>query len=453
LSDDLILNLNKKRFIFCVTTKIMKFLVLCAPIIKFLMNKYLPNLPPSVSVQSSDVIKRFINSEMLMPEESKIFINSLKELQTFMITSNSAYKVSPLKKLIGDSKKWSGFLNLLVLQNIELYIFAFEPNTLEKLYTSNQNFFKNDGATLRIIAPLNIDESDEIYTFFHSKLHMPVSPFLLNFETSKWLLLFFFGSYAPRTFFFPDGTFAYEYVDKMQKIAKRDNIEYFFLKDEYDYDLSSLIPYTIAPTDKLEFYCKSFYEKSKGIPNVGGLLVQEFLTSNSEINIYRSHIYNQIIPKSSLYYKVKIKPYKEGILFNEAIESNQMTAIEIPDYLFQTFNPIIAQAYPFLFSSIDYIMLNNTPKVIDVNSISNCLSKDPEIDILNMDSIFNFFISGALNENPEDTYNKQIQYQTKISKFYKYIKSLGPCYISGDILTKLKDESIVNVKDISNEKY
>ncbi len=95
-------------------------------------------------------------------------------------------------------------------------------------------------------------------------------------------------------------------------------------------------------------------------------------------------------------------------------------------------------------------MFNNSPKVIDVNSITNCFTRDSEIELLDIDNIFNFYISSILNENRKDTYEKQIGFQNKISNFYNYVKKLGPCFISGDRLILLENESILSIKEILN---
>jgi len=69
---------------------------------------------------------------------------------------------------------------------------------------------------------------------------------------------FTFVKFAPRAFYFPEGTSACEYNDKITEIAKKNGIEHLILKDEYDFDIRPIIPYAVMPVGKQDQLAVSF---------------------------------------------------------------------------------------------------------------------------------------------------------------------------------------------------
>src|SRR4030042_3309915 len=152
----------------------MKFLVLCSPHIRILVNKYFTNFS---SLQSSAVVVRKFNAhQILSPGESEIFIKILDHIQMILVTNNSVNRVPILRKLVGYGPKWKGMLNLIIEMKCDLYIYLYEPGFLQTLLEPTVQSFFDDRENVRIIAPLNLDEMEEIYSFFHTLVKVPVYP-------------------------------------------------------------------------------------------------------------------------------------------------------------------------------------------------------------------------------------------------------------------------------------
>lgn len=395
----------------------------------------------SCNEELTNLVKKFNAQEILLPEEASNFVTVLSNLQNYLISNNLVYRIDPIRKLIGDGLRWTGLLNILLSQQDEIFIYLYEPSSFKNFDEQVQKAFENEYSDIKIIAPLNLDENDEIYSYIHDNLKLPIYPFLHNNLTSKWLLNFTFSPYIPRTFYFPSETNALDYIEKIQKIAQSEDIKYFILKDEYDFDITPSVPYAITPLDKLDYYCTLYYERSKGISNIGGLLIQEFLESHNQIELYKSHFYMHVIPNGDLHYRTAIKPYEEGAFLNSIVDSTIEAPINIPKQIIDILNTSIAQYYPYLLSSIDYFMNNSHLLVIDINSIARSLNNDKDLEKLPVDDLLRSFLNNIVTDENEDSLNKQIEYQRTILQLYQEVRNLGPGFISGDRLIKLNDES------------
>ena len=142
----------------------MQFLVICGPIIRFLLNKYLSQLSPQS--QGSDIVRKMNNYEILLPLDIKNFLAVLQDLYQFLIQNNLNYRVSALRKYIGSGPKYKGIINLLLEMGEEVYIYPHEHKRINNLYDPYQKLFGKNPTSVQIIAPLNSDENDEIYSFF-----------------------------------------------------------------------------------------------------------------------------------------------------------------------------------------------------------------------------------------------------------------------------------------------
>jgi hypothetical protein len=429
----------------------MKYLVICSPIIKFLINKYGPNLPHVEDL--ANLVRKFNAQEILLPEESVRFIKVLADLENYLIANNLMYRIDPIRKLIGNGHKWTGLLNILLNQKEEVYLYSYEPNCFQNCAEYIQKVFGQDNSNVRIIAPLNLEENEEVYTYLHDTVKLPFYPFFNSKLTSKWLLVFNFAPYVPKTFYFPSETRALDYIEKIQRIAKNDNVKYVFLKDEYDTDLSPMLPYAVTPIEKLDYYCALFYEKAQGISNIGGLIIQEFIETNKIIEIYKTHTYARVIPGGDLHYKIVLKPYENGVFFNTVTESPTEELTTQHPLNIGIINNVVAQYYPFVLASIEYIIQNNQMRVIDINGVSRTLSKEKDLDLLPVDNILKNFISSVAAEKNEDLYAKQLKYRNNMQHLYQELRNLGPGYISGERFIKLSDESEHDVKKLRSELF
>ncbi len=429
----------------------MKFLVLTSPTTRFLVNKYLGNL--SAPLQVSTAVKKFNAHEILLPEETKVFIQVLTELHANLLANNLVNRIASIRKLVGSGPKWKGLLNLLLEMGNEVYIYSYEPGSIQTLLEPFQKLLSPDLSSVRVIAPLSLDEMEEIYSFFHTLIKLPVYPFIQNFVTSKWLANFTFAPYAPRAFFFPQGTNACDFIDKILKIVQNDHIEHLILKDEYDFDLRAIIPYSVSPVNNLPQFLSQFYAKAEGITNIGGLLLQEFLTTENKILVNRSHIFNALIPGGDIRSTVSLKPVTQGGLLDQLIDHAVDEKIDLPIAFVQMLNPQVGRFYLDLFASIDFIIHNNVPRVIDVNSVANSFSYLTIPTNLDVDLMFKFFMARVVEIKNEDGLLAQAHYQSAISRLYQAIRKIGPAYVTGERVINLTDLTEINLKKLIEENF
>ncbi len=429
----------------------MKFLVLTSPTTRFLVNKYLGNL--SAPLQVSTAVKKFNTHEILLPEETKIFIQILTELHANLIANNLVNRIAAIRKLVGSGPKWKGLLNQLLELGHEVYIYSYEPGSIQSLLEPFQKLLSTDLSTVRVIAPLGLDEMEEIYSFFHTLIKVPVYPFIQNFVTSKWLANFTFAPYAPRAFFFPQGTSACDFIDKIHKISQEDHIEHLILKDEYDFDLRAIIPYSFAPVQALGQFLAQFYAKAEGITNIGGLILEEFLNTNNKILVNKSHVFNMLIPGGDIRSMVNLKPFAQGGILDQVIDHVIDEKIEVPQAFIQMLNPLVNKFYLNLFASIDFIIHGNVPRVIDVNSVANSFSYLTVPTNLDVDRLFKFFIDHVIKINNDEGLIAQAHYQSAISSLYQAIRKIGPAYVAGERVVSLTDMTEINMKKLIEENF
>jgi hypothetical protein len=423
----------------------MRFIVLISPIIKFLINKYQSNI--SLQGVESDILTKFKASELLNPSECRTFIQIITNIRKYLTDNNIQYQRDSLKKLVGDGKEWRGFLNILLETKDDIYFCPYDPGSVQNFSNIDKKIGNGDLADVRVIMPLNLDESEEIYAFFHQQLKIPVYPIICNDATSKWLKNLTFAPFAPRAFYFPEGTCTSDYNAKILDIASRMKITHFILKDEYDFDLRPILPYYVVPASKLDQACRVFYEKVKGIPNYGGLVLEEFLATGDAIDIVTTHIFNKAIRVSHIMEKVKLKPFKEGGLYDSFIQDVTKQATDTVPVNLDAIDSIVAKFYPYLFSSMEYILFKGVPRVIDMNSVSNTLKMEKPIPNLKPDMIFKEFIDRVVLLKNSDELEKQIRYRVEIRFIYENLKKFGPAFFTGDKLISLIDGAEKDVKE------
>ncbi len=422
----------------------MRFLVLISPIIKFLINKYQSNI--SLQGVESDILSKFKASEVLGPSECKTFVQILSSIRKYLTDNNIQYQRDSVKKLVGDGNQWKGFLNILIETKNDIFFCPYEPGNLQNFSNIDKKIGNGDLSDVRVIAPLNLDESEEIYTFFQQKLKIPVYPLIVNDATSKWLKNVTFAPLAPRGFYFPEGTCAIDFNDKILDLARKMGINFFILKDEYDFDLRPILPYAVVPATKLDQACRVFYEKVKGIPNYGGLVLEEFLESGDAIEIVTTHMFNKTIRLSHVIEKVRLNPYKEGGLFDAFVKDVTKQAVDVVPVNLDAIDVVVARYYPYLFSSIEYIVSKNLPRVIDVNSVSNTMKMEKPALSMNPDSIFKEFLNRvSVLVNAREVEN-QIRYLEMIKQLYANLRNFGPACFTGDKIISMIDGAEKEVK-------
>lgn len=426
----------------------MRFIVLISPIFKFLINKYQSNI--SLHGVESDVLLKFKAAEMLSPSECRTFIHILTSIRQYLTDNNIQYQRDSLKKMIGDGLEWSGFLNIMVETKHDIYFCPYEPGSLQNLSNIEKKIGNSDLSDVRVIVSLNLDESEEIYSFFHQQLKLPVYPAICNNATSKWLKNITFAPFAPRAFYFPEGTCAADYNDKIIDLARRAGISRLIMKDEYDFDLRPILPYAVMPADRLDQACRVFYEKVKGIPNYGGIVLEEFLATGDAIEIVTLNVFNKIIRASCIVEKVKLKKFMDGGIYDTFIQENTMTATNVVPMnqdIIAAIDAIVARYYPFLLSGLEFVMYKGTPRIIDVNSVSNTLKMEKPIANLKPDQIFKEFVDRIVKMNNVEELEKQIEYFASINRVYDNLRKFGPAFFTGEKIVSLIDGTEKELKE------
>ncbi|MFX0102349.1 MAG: hypothetical protein ACFFCS_22480 [Candidatus Hodarchaeota archaeon] len=422
------------------------YLVFCSSIIKFLVDKYKMFLPPDLSL--GGVLKKYHAGEILQPDEVGDIIKILSIVQKKCIKENLLYQIAAIRKYVGNGDELRGLLNILVDQGEDIFLCSYEPGSIAKINQQVSETFTDGLTGVTVIAPLNLDENEEIYNYFHKRHQVAVFPFTFNLLASKWTKNFFFSPNIPRSFYFPEGTDALQYIDKVKQIASSEDIKCFFLKDEFDFNSGAAVPYSISPPRNLDRFCETFYQNAKGVSNLGGLVIEEFLASEGKISIFKSHSFKEIIPGEHLHYVVSLKPYEEGSLYEPLIERVQEGSTDIEGKHVEKVNAGISKYYPFIFSSVDYIIQDDVPRVIDLNSIAGSLGYIQQLDGNDDHNPFEFFISRIKELCEGDAFQQQIEYKKKMFRLNEIIKDLGPCFIKEGTVRQMKTNEEVKVVDL-----
>jgi hypothetical protein len=431
----------------------VKYLVLCGPMVQFLIKKFQMKLPPNLAL--GNVLKLFFSGIILNPTDSGEFISILSKIQQALNQTDMLYKKAVLRKYVGNGETLKGLLNFLKEASEDLYIYNYIPDELYKIKDSLLSQFP-DGLTsqeIKIIAPLNLDVNDEIYTFFHKKHNIPVYPLTYNKFASKWVKNIVFSPLSPTAFYFPEDTNALDYLELIVKIMAQEGIGHVFLKDEYDFNSGAAVPYYISNSDCLKEYLTTFYKKARGVSNLGGLVMEEFLGKESTIDIYKSHFFNTIIPGEHLHYTVSLKDIPGGAPYEPLIskvKEQTLSAEEHPSTLYEGISSKLSIYFPYVFSSIDYIFQNQIPKVIDLNSIAGSLGYVQEVEQNELHNPFIHFIEQIKHRNNGKEYENQIKYIENINSLYEKVHSLGPCFIKGEKIIQLKDNNEILIRTLIN---
>ncbi len=416
----------------------MKFLLLVATSMKVTIMKYQGKI--ASQELGSDVVSKLRWGKLLLPADVKVLSQLLATIRTYLVVNNIQYHRAAIMKLVGDGTTWKGLLGAIADRGDEMYAFCYEPGSLRELLDQLRNAGITDTTALRAIMPLNMDENEEIYSFFEQVLKVPVYPMICNMPcTSKWLKDILFAPNAPRAFYFPEGTNASEFQGKIADLSETYDIQYFILKDEYDFDMRSIIPYLVVPATKVDVACRLFYEHIQGIHNYGGVVLEEFMPTGDAIDLITAHVFGGILPSSLLVEKLHLKEFSEGGVFDAIVQSSQPALLSKPTVSHDALNATVTRFYPYMLATIEYIVYKGAPKVIDVNSIANAMMFDIAMPSLNPDGIYKEFTSrvAALENGTE--LQRQVRYHEMIKGIYDKVRRFGPAFFTGDKVISLID--------------
>ncbi|MBN2150632.1 MAG: hypothetical protein JW839_04200, partial [Candidatus Lokiarchaeota archaeon] len=394
----------------------MKFLILISASMKVLIMKY-QNKVGSQSI-GSNVISKIRDVKLLLPADTKALVQLLTTIRDYLVKNDVKYQRAQLMKLVGDGSTWRGLLNVIAERGDDMLAYCYDPGTLARLREELERASITDLSDVRAIAPLNIDETDEIYAFFQQELEIPVYPMICNIATSKWLKNFLFAPHAPRAFYFPEDTVAMEFYDKVVELAKKHGIKHFILKDEYDFDIRPVLPYLVVPAEKMDVACRLFYENVQGVHDYGGILLEEFIPTGDAIDVVTTHMFKGMLPAPLVVDKIKLKLFDDGGLFDTIVQYLQTTVLQKAPVGTEALNAIVAKYYPYMLASIEYIVHKGVPKVNDINSVSNVMTWDKPIPGLNPDAFFKEFVSKVTAFKNDEELPRQVQYHEMIKGLY-----------------------------------
>jgi hypothetical protein len=399
---------------------------------------------------ASEVIRKYNMDEILTPKDVNKFIQVLSELHKFLAKKENGTRSSILNIYVGDGLSVKGILNIAREEGNEVYVYPFEPKCTKNLKEKIAKIFDMKKKDFKVIAPLNHDENNEIYTFFHEIIGVPVFPYIMNFTTSKWLLTWLFAPYVPRTFYFPDESNALDFIDIIEKITTREKILYYFCKDEYDFDLQPELRYFICSVSKIEYYASEFYEKAQAISKVGGLLIEEFLASEKppQIQLNKAFHFGKIITDKYIYAKIALKPFNQGAFYDEIRLESLEIPVDLPSTLSKLINPQLGQFYRYFFATIDFIIDQAIPRIIDINSVANTWVNYPYSNQVSLNKIFKEFLSIINQTSNESALAHQIENHQIMGPLYHLIQEFGPAFIHGDCIISLKTEKEYKIRDV-----
>lgn len=421
----------------------MNFIVLTSPAIKSLITKY----QGKISFQDVDpgILSKIKASMNLAPSEFKDFTRILSIIRKYLVENNITFHRESIKKLVGDGMLWKGLFNLMLERGDSVHVIPFEPGNVAQSFIEVDIDKIRMAQDTRVLMPLNLDETPELYSYFLTVAKLPVYPFIINVSTSKWLKNLLFAPYSPRSFYFPEGTNACEFADKILNITRQQRIETLILKDEYDADIRSVAPYLVIPTEKIELACRVFYEHIKGVSSFGGLVLEEFISTKDALDIYEVFIFEKMVRGQYLIDKVKLKPIQDGGPIDTLVIDKKTIYTNTLPINTDAIDTVVGKYYACILTSLEFAIHDGTPKVIDINSVSNSLRFDIFPPGLNPDIILNHFLDSVSKLNNEEELRYQIAYKEQIERIYNKIKFLGPAYFDRGKITSLVDDQIIDV--------
>ncbi len=415
----------------------MRFVICIDPMTRFLFQKFLPQVPPNIA--SSSAVKSFLGKKVLEPRDFGPFIDALSAVETKLVETDQFYKIIVFRKYVGIEGVLRGLLNVLQEQGHDTFIVSSDAAYQQRL----QQLIPPKGPLedVRYIASLNMDENEEFNNFVLKTYKIPVYPLTHSIFLSKWVKNFTFAPHAPRAFYLPEGTRALDYIDRIQSLAQEHDIKYLFIKDEFGFNSGAAVPYYISPIDTLEKFCNLFYEKARGVTNLGGLLLEEFLAKDNTIDIYKSHYFGAIIPEEYIHYHVDLNAYQEGAPYEKVITRMSEEPADLPQNVINIMNPVIQRFYPHCFASVDCIITEGIPRIIDLNSMAGSLGYVQQLRHSDRGNPFAYFLEQVTKKDNNTMYGDQLTHQKRILPMYDCIRDVGPSFIAGNRLISLRGDA------------
>jgi hypothetical protein len=255
-----------------------------------------------------------------------------------------------------------------------------------------------------------------------------------------------FYPHVPKMVFIPQDSFSLIKGYDFDSFFQENNVERVIIKDEFGFHTGQTIPYKILPPGQINEEILRYREKAGVVEDVGGLIIEEFLAEEVS-EVFKCHIFGEIIPQEILKYKVTLTGL-EGILKSFSPNEQQLlnnvetTIGTLNQNIIDLLNPHIQRYLPYAFSSVDFLIKSKKPVIIDVNSKAGSLGEIQERQQSDDHNPFNFFYRRCLSD-PSDEYLKQVDYINKITAINNKIRLLDGIFTATeaaavDLLTDKK---------------
>jgi hypothetical protein len=304
-----------------------------------------------------------------------------------------------------------------ILDYIPLNSTVIEYNQIDKIGDNEDSF---------ILGPMNMDE----LTFFYKKIlnqKFSIYPLTHQLLASKFYRNIMFYPHVPKMVFIPQDSFSLIKDYDFDSFFQENNVERVIIKDEFGFHTGQTIPYKILPPGTINKEILRYKEKAGVVEDIGGLIIEEFLAEEVS-EVFKCHIFGEIIPKEILKYKVSLAGL-EGILKSfipnepQLLSNVETTIGTLNQEIIDLLNPHIERYLPYSFSSVDFLIKSKKPIIIDVNSKAGSLGEIQEIKQSDDHNPFSFFYKRCLN-TPSDEYLKQVDYLNKITSINNKIRLL-----------------------------
>lgn len=308
------------------------------------------------------------------------------------------------------------------INGIEGLLDLLPQNTTIITYEELSETILNGTSPDYVISPLNMDE---LYFFYNTSLksEYPVYPLTDSNLNSKFIRNLLFTPYTPITIYIPQICLESKKTYDFQSYFTERNVERIIIKDEYGFHSGENLEYRILPVDKLNEQLPEIMKQASRIDDVGGIIIEAF-EAGKDNQIFKSHIFGGLIPNEILRYDVKLSGL-EGIFKShksqtpQLLESVETSLGSIPENIIEFLNPKLERYMPYTFGSIDFLISDDIPKIIDVNSKAGSLGQIQEMLQNNSHNPFKFFLD-RINEYDKSQWQKQEKYLSKLRELSKW---------------------------------
>ncbi len=226
-----------------------------------------------------------------------------------------------------------------------------------------------------VILPLNMDDTIGTVKNLLSldKVALPVTHPVLNSKRARASL---FPGMVPFYIHVPECSIDQVASHDFREHFESRGITHVMIKDDQGYHSGNVIPYVITPVKNVNERVKEFARKTSRVVDVGGIVVDEFIGGTVQ-DVFKVHVFGGTIPGELLEYRVvlsgldgKFKTYDGTPCLLTSVHPSVCPGVPPP-----SIDDAARRAMPFAFSSIDYVIRDGMPVIVDVNSKAGSLGE------------------------------------------------------------------------------